>query len=125
MPARTWLVNSSIVPAPSVTQIGFADVFVVRDVLGVARHHDTPGLDHIGLVGEFERELGVLLDDQDRHLVLAVDLAEDPEEIAHDQRRKPEGWRGRSISARATASICCSPPESVPACWVCRCLSTG
>src|SRR5258706_11206171 len=24
--------------------------------------------------------------------------------------------RGRSISARATASICCSPPDSVPAC---------
>ena len=24
---------------------------------------------------------------------------------------------GRAISARAIASICCSPPESVPACW--------
>ncbi|XFF02181.1 hypothetical protein ACQ3JU_0015 (plasmid) [Bradyrhizobium guangxiense] len=33
--------------------------------------------------------------------------------------------RGRSIRARATASICCSPPESVPACWVCRCFKTG
>jgi hypothetical protein len=24
---------------------------------------------------------------------------------------------GASISAREIASICCSPPESVPACW--------
>ena len=28
--------------------------------------------------------------------------------------------RGRDISARATASICCSPPESVPANCSCR-----
>ena len=27
--------------------------------------------------------------------------------------------RGRSIRARATASICCWPPDKVPACW-CR-----
>ena len=25
--------------------------------------------------------------------------------------------RGRSSNARAIASICCSPPDSVPACW--------
>ncbi len=25
--------------------------------------------------------------------------------------------RGRAISARAIATICCSPPESVPAIW--------
>ena len=28
--------------------------------------------------------------------------------------------RGRAISARPTASICCSPPLRVPACWRCR-----
>src|SRR5262249_25535206 len=33
--------------------------------------------------------------------------------------------RGRDISARAIASICCSPPDSVPACWERRSASTG
>ena len=32
---------------------------------------------------------------------------------------------GRSINARATASLCCSPPESVPASWRLRDASTG
>ena len=32
---------------------------------------------------------------------------------------------GRSISARLMASICCSPPDSVPACWWRRCLRIG
>src|SRR6266853_1885793 len=33
--------------------------------------------------------------------------------------------RGRDMSARATASICCSPPESVPACCRRRWARTG
>jgi hypothetical protein len=33
--------------------------------------------------------------------------------------------RGRAISARPIASICCSPPESVPAAWRRRSASTG
>src|SRR4029078_11511420 len=88
MPARIWLVNSSMAAAPLISEIGFANVFIVRDLGGSARHHDASGLDHIGLVGEFERKLCVLLDHQDCDLVLSVDLAEDLEEIAHDQRRK-------------------------------------
>src|SRR5260221_12722246 len=89
MPARTWLVKSSMAGS-SITEIGFTDVFVVRNVLGVARHHDPTGLDHIGLVGELKRELRVLLHYQDGDLVLAVDLAEDLEQVAHDQRRQAE-----------------------------------
>ena len=33
--------------------------------------------------------------------------------------------RGRAISARPSASICCSPPESVPACWCMRSRGSG
>ena len=33
--------------------------------------------------------------------------------------------RGRAISARAIASICCSPPESVPPRWPRRCFRRG
>ena len=32
---------------------------------------------------------------------------------------------GSSIIARAIASICCSPPESVPPAWLRRSASTG
>ena len=33
--------------------------------------------------------------------------------------------RGRAISARPIATICCSPPDSVPAIWVRRSLTRG
>ena len=33
--------------------------------------------------------------------------------------------RGRAISARLIASICCSPPDSEPARWSARSRSTG
>ena len=51
-----------------------------------------------------------------------VDAAQDAEDFLHHQRRQPERWFVEqqqfrpSISARAIASICCSPPDSVPAC---------
>ena len=43
----------------------------------------------------------------------------------------PLGWTassislGPSIKARAIASICCSPPDKVPACWRMRSLRRG
>ncbi len=33
--------------------------------------------------------------------------------------------RGRAISARPIASICCSPPDSVPAAWLMRSARIG
>src|SRR5665213_2077832 len=91
MPARTWLVNSSMAVS-SISQIGFTDVFVVRDVLGVAGHHDPPGFDHVGGIGKFKRELRVLLDHKDGDLVVAVDLTENLEQVAHDQWSETERW---------------------------------
>ena len=50
-------------------------------------------------------------------------LDDDIEDLLHHERRKAHGrlvehdQRGRAMSARAMASICCSPPESVPASW--------
>src|SRR3954467_3232518 len=70
------------ISSSSISQIGLADVFVVGDLAGRARHHDASGFDDVCLVGEFERELRVLLDDEDADLVFAVDLAEDLEQIA-------------------------------------------
>ena len=46
-----------------------------------ARHHDAPGLEQVGVVGEIERERGVLLDQQHAHLLVAVERAQDAEQL--------------------------------------------
>src|SRR5258708_8621377 len=88
MPARTWLVKSSMARS-SITEIGFTDVFVVRDVLGIARHHDPSGFVHQGLVGEFKRQLRVLLPHQHVDLVRAVSLTDRSQEVTHDTTFPP------------------------------------
>jgi hypothetical protein len=40
--------------------------------------------------GEVEGERGILLDQQDAHLLLLVDAAQDAEDLDHDQRRQAE-----------------------------------
>ena len=91
-----------------------------------------PGLQQVGVVGEVECQRRVLLDQQDA----------DPARVSRSPRMMPKisrttsgarpndgssriSRRGRSSSARAIASICCSPPESVPACWRRRSRSRG
>src|SRR5215213_10201561 len=74
----------------SVPQIGAAHALVLADRLGGARHDDAAGLEEIGLVGEAERERGVLLDEQHRDLLVPVDGGEDIEDLAHDERREAE-----------------------------------
>jgi hypothetical protein len=98
------------------SEIGRAHGVVVAHRRGRARQHDAAGLEQVGGVGELERERRVLLDQQDRD-VLALADAPDGSSISSSL--------GRSISARAIASICCSPPDSVPACWWRRSLSRG
>ena len=61
-----------------------------------------------------------LLDDQDRQ-ARRRDAAHVLVELLDDERREPhrqlveQQHRGSVASARAIASICCSPPDSVPA----------
>jgi hypothetical protein len=56
---------------------------------------------------------------------------DDAEDLAHDQRRQAQAGLvehqqlGRDISARPTASICRSPPDSVPASCVRRSFRRG
>ena len=57
----------------------------------------------------------------------ALSVADDVEDLLHDQRRQAERRLVEqqeprpAISARAIASICCSPPDSVPPRWPMRC----
>jgi len=64
--------------------------------------------------------IGILFDDQHGKAVLPVQSPDCVENLARDQRREAErgfvsiNRRGRLISARPIASICCSPPDKVP-----------
>ena len=76
--------------APLASEIGFADRLVVLDIRGLARHDDAAGLQHVSVIGEFEGQGGVLLNQQQAHLRLAVDPAHDAENLLHDERRQSE-----------------------------------
>jgi hypothetical protein len=77
-------------------------------------------LQDVALVGELERGAGVLLDQQDRRALLLQRLHRRHDALHHDRRQTHRGLveheqLGRLIIARPMASICCSPPEKVPA----------
>src|SRR6266850_1937517 len=88
-PASTWKITASI--AILVAQVRSPHGVVALDVGGRAREHDAPGLDQVGAVGEIERHGGVLLDEQHADALALVDGAQDAEQLAHQQRREPEG----------------------------------
>jgi hypothetical protein len=80
------------------------------------------GFQHVGPLRQLQRHPRVLLDERDRHLVLAIDREDRARDLAYDQGGKAERGlveqqklrlRHLAISARASATICCSPPESV------------
>src|SRR4029077_21072018 len=89
MPARIWLVSSSIARS-SVPKVRLANILVVGNLRRRPRHYDSPGLDHVRVARQLECKFGVLLDDHDGYLVLTVDLPEDFEQITHNQRRQTE-----------------------------------
>ena len=69
--------------------------------VGRARHHHAAGLEQVGVVGQVEREGGVLLDEEHAHALLAVDRPHDAEDLSHDQRREAEGRLVEQEQARA------------------------
>ena len=83
----------------------------------------SPGLEHVAASRDGQRHGGVLLDEQDGH-ALPVDGLHGLEDLLHEDRRQPhrrlveqQQPRPGHEGARPMASICCSPPESVPATW--------
>src|SRR3989454_4893064 len=111
-------------------QVGLAHLGVIQQVAGRAGERNRTRLHDVTAASELQREPCVLLHQQDRH-ALPRDLAHDVEDLRHHERREPhrrlvqQEQLRRVISARAMASICCSPPESVPATCLRRSLSRG
>ena len=63
----------------SLRQVGLLDEVAAGEFGAAAGKHDLPGLQHIAVVGDFERTFGILLDQQDGEAALpeAEDQVED------------------------------------------------
>src|SRR5712692_4365641 len=84
-----------------IAEIGTADRLVVADRMRRTLYHQPPGLDQISVVGEIERQRGVLLDQQHAHVFIAVEVAQDAEQLLYDQRGEPERRLVEQHQARA------------------------
>src|SRR3990172_7434152 len=103
--ASTCKVGPSPIPAPApavlldlavaaaalaaAAEIELADVLVAAQPLGRAVEDDAAVLDHVAVVGHVERDLGVLLDEQDGGARLPADRSEALHQLLHHQRRQP------------------------------------
>ena len=127
IPVRAFLISLA---AALRSQIRLAHLLVVHQLLGVAFHGDAPGFEHIRTIGDRQGHIRVLFDQQHGN-ALIVQLANNGEDLFDEFRDRPIdgssirivfGWL---IRARPIASICCSPPESVPAFWLRRSFRRG
>src|SRR5262245_57935396 len=88
IPFMTWERNSDT--ATSDPQVRAAYVVVVGELVGGTGDRDRPRLEDVAAAGDPERECGVLLDDQHREPVVAVEVAEHPEQFLRDDGREAE-----------------------------------
>src|SRR2546421_7152584 len=73
----------------SVSEVRAADRVVLAQHVRGPFHHDASGLEQEHVVGEIQRERRVLLDEENADSGL-IDRSENPEDLAHDERREPQ-----------------------------------
>jgi len=108
----------------STAEIGFLDLRVVRKGFPTRRSSHFAGAEHVGprAVCSARR----VFCSTSRMVVPVAAICESPRNVLHELRRDAErplvesSIAGLAIIARPMASICCSPPESVPPCWPMR-----
>ena len=98
---------------------------------GLTGEADPAPVEDVDVVGQLEGARHVLLDDQQRDALGGQARAGTRRSRRRSWGRAPwtprrgaRSWAGRR-RPRASASICCSPPESVPASWLRRCSRRG
>src|SRR4029079_11941934 len=74
--------------ATSTAKVGLPQILVLEQVGRLAGQDDAPGLQDVAAVGDPERDVRVLLDDQDRDAGL-VHLLDDLEVALDQDRREP------------------------------------
>src|ERR1043166_1166944 len=106
------------------SQIKLPDQIVVVELGGgAALEGDAAVHDHVAAVGDADRLGEVLLGHQHGQAVAGFEFLDLVDGAAHQDRREADrrlvsNIRGASIIPRPSASICCSPPERLPAsCW--------
>src|ERR1700733_4546366 len=72
------------------TQVELLDIPGMHQPLATVVHDDAADLQHIAVMRRFQRHLGVLLDQQDRHALLLVDAPDDGEDLPYQDRRQAE-----------------------------------
>src|SRR5215468_4474250 len=72
-------------------EIELLDVVLLEQARAGVLHHDAPHLQHVAVVGEVEGHVGVLLHEEDGHALLAVDAADDLEDVLDELGREAEG----------------------------------
>ena len=77
-----------------------------------ARHHEAAGFHQVGVVGEIERERGVLLDQQHAHLLVLVERAQDAEQLLARSAARARTRARRAASGAGAASGRARPPAS-------------
>src|SRR5215467_2350501 len=80
-------------------EVEFLDVVLFEQARARVLHHDAPHLQHVAVVREVESHVGVLLHEEDGHALLAVDAADDVEDVLDElggeaQRRLVEEHHG-------------------------------
>ena len=112
------------------SQKGRSNFRIIQQIAGQTLEHDFPGFQHTGMLGDIEGGLGILFDKKDG-CSCVIQLLDHGKYFPNDKRaRLMDGSSSKSslglpISARAMASICCSPPERVPESCLLRCLRIG
>src|SRR5215470_11579595 len=73
-------------------QIELLDVLVIADGTGVAVEHDPARLHHIAVLRVLQGHGGVLLGEQDGHLLVPVEPTHDLEDFRHQHGGQPHRW---------------------------------
>src|SRR5882757_1181124 len=90
MPVRSSMAMSSRPRSMPALEIGRAHLRIAQQ-LGAGPGQRDLAVDHdVAAMGELERVVGVLLDQEYRDLLLLVDVADDLEDLLDDERRQPE-----------------------------------
>src|SRR5262245_7158543 len=83
------LMASSPFSWSSLPEVRPAHAVVAQQLLAVAGERDRPRFEHVAVVGDRQRLVGVLLDQQHGRAA-AVDLADDAEDLLDEHRREPQ-----------------------------------
>src|ERR1043166_310141 len=91
-------------------EVKFLDVLRIHQPLAGIVHDDAADLQHIAVMGRFQRHFGVLLDQEDGGALLFVNALDDGENLLHQDRRQAE----RGLVQKEHGRTVIKPPPDPP-----------